>query len=190
MKNELERLNSLIKHPGLSQEATKYLLALSHIAALVNDELDGDPDAPLNAGNVTEVVCDALQSCGLWPAAKQEHAPEWEQFASIARGLIAQSDHAILAFFPNDPGRAPITLALGGRMDRETRAGAVLAWLLASDCQGAWIVYLRPGAVKVAKREAEAAARIMAAGRLVDFQPSGVVLVTPKGHQLIEAAIP
>lgn len=105
-----------------------------------------------------------------------EPPPTWSTVADALRGQVAIGERALLAFQLERPA-APVTLALGAALGAETRAGAVLARLLAGPTPGAWwIVGVRPGGPPQ-KREREAAERLLAAARLVDVPCAGIVLV-------------
>lgn len=101
--------------------------------------------------------------------------PLWRQVAEAMRGQVAIGERALLAFRVERP-ESPVTLALGSALGSDTRAGAVLARLLAVPGEGAWwLVGVRPGGAPQ-KREIEAAERILAAARLVDLPFAGVVI--------------
>lgn len=111
------------------------------------------------------------------PAAPPAEAPQplWRQVAEAMRGQVAIGERALLAFRIERP-ESPVTLALGSALGSDTRAGAVLARLLAVPGEGAWwLVGVRPGGAPQ-KREIEAAERILAAARLVDLPFAGVVI--------------
>lgn len=102
--------------------------------------------------------------------------PAWQRVAEAMRGQVAIGERALLAV-RLERAEAPVTLALGDTLGAGTRAGAVLARLLASPGEGAWwLIGVRPGGPPQ-KKEREAAERIAAAARLVDLPLAGVVLV-------------
>ncbi len=111
------------------------------------------------------------------PTSTPTEAPQplWRQVAEAMRGQVAIGERALLAFRLERP-ESPVTLALGSALGSDTRAGAVLARLLAVPGEGAWwLVGVRPGGAPQ-KREIEAAERILAAARLVDLPFAGVVI--------------
>jgi len=101
--------------------------------------------------------------------------PSWRRVAAELRTQIAVGERAILAVRASR-AEPPVTLALGECFGSSTRAGAVLARLLAAPGSGPWyIVGIRPaGAVQ--KREQDAASRIAAAARLIDVPLAGLAL--------------
>lgn len=109
---------------------------------------------------------------GPLPAAPE---PFWRRVAAELRTQIAVGERALLAVRASR-AEPPVTLALGECLGTSTRAGAVLARLLAAPGNGPWfIVAVRP-AGPVQKRERDAAERVVAAARLIDVPLAGLAL--------------
>lgn len=153
-------------------QGARLLTALALIAEHVCDELDGDLDAPIDAGGLVSVVCEVLQGCGLWPDASQV------DYAGLARNYLKGRDRGLVAVSPEGDFFIP----LADDLSVSTRAGNVLARLLAANASGYRIVMVRSGSTRPKKTERDAAERIAAAARLVDIPVSGITLATPKGE--------
>ena len=183
MKNALDLLDQIIVQTVSTQEKT-FLRALRNIAEHVERELDGDPDAPINGGNLVEAVAPALRACGLWPAPRAEWP--WRRLCLAAQAGVAKGERMLVAFnVTGDVSGPPLVIVDGEALGVPTRAGAVLARLLATGGQGDWhLVAVRPGGAPQ-KKEIEAAERILAAGRLVDLPVQTVSIVTTRQSYLL-----
>ena len=104
--------------------------------------------------------------------------------AEHAQRSVKSGDSALIAVRPRADGEADavVTLALGAGLDALTRAGAILARLLATPGAGPWyVVAVRPSRRPTSAREIDAAERILAGSNLVDAGVAAVLLVTPRG---------
>lgn len=166
------------------------LTALERILSHVLVQLDGNPDAPLDSGDVVECVHDALLRAQLLPTSEPAPADETVLARVLREGhdMVLNKEKALLA--TRGDGQW-ITLELGETLNQRTRAGRVLGRLLGTFGDGPWyIVASRPGTPRTPpmKVEHEAAERIAAAARLVDLPLAGVYLDVRGGktHTLVE----
>ncbi len=113
--------------------------------------------------------------------------------AAVEGARVATGERAILAvaILPDNTAGAAITLTLGESVGQLTRAGAILARLLAASEPGcSWAVLSVRQGGRVHRTEREAAERIAAAAHLVDVPLTGVFLVRAAAVDTIWAPAP
>ena len=97
------------------------------------------------------------------------------------RGQIPTGETAILCYCP-EPGRAPVTLALGEGLGPQTRPGALLARLLQAPASEVWwVVIIRPNG-RPREDERAVAARLVEGAALVGLPLERVVLISGPDH--------
>lgn len=114
-----------------------------------------------------------LRESGLLP----EPEDAGVRLARALAGQISSGERALLA--TREGMEAPLTLALGECLGASTRAGAVLARLLAAGDGPPWVIVGARIGGQPQIRECDAADRIMAAAQLVDIPLLGVYLNVP-----------
>jgi hypothetical protein len=135
---------------------------------------------PSNLG--TSVLRDDAPTAGA--DTSEPPPPPWRAVTADLRAQIAVRERALLAVRASR-AEPPVTLALGEALGTATRAGAVLARLLAAPGSGPWwIVAIRPGG-PVQKRERDAAERVAAAARLIDVPLAGLALAAGSQAHLL-----
>ncbi|MFN3200127.1 MAG: UPF0758 domain-containing protein [Bradymonadia bacterium] len=120
------------------------------------------------------------------PRPTSEPAPEpapdpIELCVARMRGQIPTGETAVLGYCP-EPGRAPVTLALGEDLGAHTRPGALLARLLQAPSSDAWwVVAIRPSG-KPRDEEKAVAERLMQGASLVGLPIERVLLISGHRH--------
>ena len=173
LRETVSRRVDLATHGELN---LRCLTALERILSHVAVELDVNPDTPIDGGDLVEVTLDALRRAGLL---ERETSPSSgdvrERILRELRARVGDPDECIVAT-RGDGVWAPLDV---GGLGQRTRAGAILARLLAVPGDGPWyIIAVRPGSPRtVVKRvERDAADRIASAARLVDVPLAGISL--------------
>ena len=140
---------------------------------------------PVKATRIRAAFELALRAGPVEPA--QEPVDPLASHLELLRGQVPTGATAILGYRPGS-AEAPVTLTLGEPLGPATRAGALMARLLA--LPGAapwWIVAVRPGG-QPRKREQAVAQQLFAAAGLLDLPLEQVLVVGTVGAWPVEPA--